>query len=161
ARRARGRDQPDVDRTDGGHDPRAQRAGEDVPDRRAQHAVRARAVRPGARARAREDDRQRTPGCDPARSEGPGRLSRRRLRDRADRGGEGLMLLRLQGVIAGYGGGDVLQGVDLEIAPGSIACIVGPNGAGKSTVLKTVSGLLRPREGAVTMDGAELHRLSP
>jgi ABC-type branched-subunit amino acid transport system ATPase component len=71
------------------------------------------------------------------------------------------MLLRLQGVIAGYGGGDVLQGVDLEIAPGSIACIVGPNGAGKSTVLKTVSGLLRPREGAVLMDGAELHRLSP
>jgi branched-chain amino acid transport system ATP-binding protein len=71
------------------------------------------------------------------------------------------MLLRLQGVIAGYGGGDVLQGVDLEIAPGSIACIVGPNGAGKSTVLKTVSGLLRPREGAVIMDGAELHRLSP
>jgi branched-chain amino acid transport system ATP-binding protein len=71
------------------------------------------------------------------------------------------MLLQLQGVIAGYGGGDVLQGVDLEIAPGSIACIVGPNGAGKSTVLKTVSGLLRPREGAVMMDGTELHRLSP
>ena len=55
------------------------------------------------------------------------------------------MLLRLSGVIAGYGGGDVLQGVDLEIAQGSIACIVGPNGAGKSTVLRTVSGLLRPR----------------
>jgi ABC-type branched-subunit amino acid transport system ATPase component len=71
------------------------------------------------------------------------------------------MLLRLQGVIAGYGGGDVLQGLDLEIAAGSIACIVGPNGAGKSTVLKTVSGLLRPREGAVVMDGAKLHRLSP
>ncbi len=71
------------------------------------------------------------------------------------------MLLRLEGVIAGYGGGDVLQGVDLEIAPGSIACIVGPNGAGKSTVLRTVSGLLRPREGTVVMDGHDLHRLSP
>jgi ABC-type branched-subunit amino acid transport system ATPase component len=71
------------------------------------------------------------------------------------------MLLRLQGVIAGYGGGDVLQGVDIEIASGSIACIVGPNGAGKSTVLKTVSGLLRPREGTVVLDGEELHRLSP
>ncbi len=71
------------------------------------------------------------------------------------------MLLRLQGVIAGYGGGDVLQGVDIEIASGSIACIVGPNGAGKSTVLKTVSGLLRPREGTVVLDGDELHRLSP
>jgi branched-chain amino acid transport system ATP-binding protein len=70
------------------------------------------------------------------------------------------MLLRLDGVIAGYGGGDVLQGVDLEVAPGAIVCIVGPNGAGKSTVLRTVSGLLRPREGTVVLDGTELHRLS-
>jgi branched-chain amino acid transport system ATP-binding protein len=71
------------------------------------------------------------------------------------------MILRLNGVIAGYGGGDVLQGVDLEIQEGAIACIVGPNGAGKSTVLRTVSGLLRPREGEVTLDGAALHQLSP
>jgi branched-chain amino acid transport system ATP-binding protein len=71
------------------------------------------------------------------------------------------MLLRLSGVVAGYGGGDVLQGVDLEIAPGAIACIVGPNGAGKSTVLRTVSGLLRPRTGEVILDGIELHRLNP
>ena len=71
------------------------------------------------------------------------------------------MILKLSNVIAGYGGGDVLQGVDLEIGKGSIACIVGPNGAGKSTVLRTVSGLLRPREGAVMLDGVELHRLNP
>ena len=56
-------------------------------------------------------------------------------------------MLRLSGVVAGYGGGDVLQGVDLEVARGTIACIVGPNGAGKSTVLRAVSGLLRPRAG--------------
>jgi ABC-type branched-subunit amino acid transport system ATPase component len=71
------------------------------------------------------------------------------------------MMLRLRNVIAGYGGGDVLQGVDLEIAKGSIACIVGPNGAGKSTVLRTVSGLLRPREGEVVLDDVQLHRLKP
>src|SRR3982751_1515201 len=71
------------------------------------------------------------------------------------------MLLRLTQVVAGYGGGDVLQGVDIEVAPGAIACIVGPNGAGKSTVLRTVSGLLRPREGSVLLDKTELHRLSP
>jgi branched-chain amino acid transport system ATP-binding protein len=71
------------------------------------------------------------------------------------------MLLRIDGVIAGYGGGDVLQGVDLEVTPGSIACIVGPNGAGKSTVLRTVSGLLRPRIGSVVLDGIDLHRLDP
>ena len=69
-------------------------------------------------------------------------------------------MLRLSGVIAGYGGGDVLQGVNLEIAQGAIACIVGPNGAGKSTALRTVSGLLRPREGSLTLDGIELHRLN-
>ncbi len=71
------------------------------------------------------------------------------------------MILRLRGVIAGYGGGDVLQGVDIDIAQGSIACIVGPNGAGKSTVLRTVSGLLRPREGEVVLDDIELHRMNP
>ena len=71
------------------------------------------------------------------------------------------MLLRMRTVIAGYGGGDVLQGVDIEIAQGSIACIVGPNGAGKSTVLRTVSGLLRPREGEVMLDDTHLHRLNP
>jgi ABC-type branched-subunit amino acid transport system ATPase component len=71
------------------------------------------------------------------------------------------MILRLRNVIAGYGGGDVLQGVDIEIAKGSIACIVGPNGAGKSTVLRTVSGLLRPREGQVVLDDVELHTLKP
>jgi ABC-type branched-subunit amino acid transport system ATPase component len=71
------------------------------------------------------------------------------------------MILALRRVIAGYGGGDVLQGVDLEIAEGTIACIVGPNGAGKSTVLRTVSGLLRPREGEVVLGDVELHRLRP
>jgi ABC-type branched-subunit amino acid transport system ATPase component len=62
-------------------------------------------------------------------------------------------LLRLSGITCGYGGGDVLRELDLEVAEGSIACIVGPNGAGKSTVLRAVSGLLAPREGAIEFDG--------
>ncbi|HZD01879.1 MAG TPA: ABC transporter ATP-binding protein [Actinomycetes bacterium] len=61
--------------------------------------------------------------------------------------------LELEGVVAGYGGGDVLQGVDLRVEPASITCIVGPNGAGKSTVLRTVSGLLPPRKGTIVLDG--------
>ena len=69
-------------------------------------------------------------------------------------------MLRLSGVIAGYGGGDVLQGVDLEVVQGTIACIVGPNGAGKSTVLRAVSGLLRPREGEIRLEGTRLDGLS-
>ncbi|MGN9912466.1 ABC transporter ATP-binding protein [Phytohabitans sp. LJ34] len=62
-------------------------------------------------------------------------------------------MLSLDGVVAGYGAGDVLQGVDLECAAGSITCVVGPNGAGKSTVLRVVSGLIRPRAGTVTLAG--------
>ena len=56
-------------------------------------------------------------------------------------------MLTISGVFAGYGGGDVLQGLDLEVPTGAITCIVGPNGAGKSTVLRVVSGLLTPRLG--------------
>jgi branched-chain amino acid transport system ATP-binding protein len=62
-------------------------------------------------------------------------------------------LLRLSGITCGYGGGDVLRALDLEVTEGSIACIVGPNGAGKSTVLRAVSGLLAPREGEIEFAG--------
>jgi branched-chain amino acid transport system ATP-binding protein len=68
-------------------------------------------------------------------------------------------MLTLQGVVAGYGGGDVLQGVDITVEKGSVACIVGPNGAGKSTVLRTVSGLLTPRLGEVHLLDDRLDRL--
>jgi ABC-type branched-subunit amino acid transport system ATPase component len=65
-------------------------------------------------------------------------------------------MLRLREVVAGYGGGDVLQGVDLEVAKGTVACIVGPNGAGKSTVLRAVSGLLFPRLGDIELEGKDI-----
>jgi branched-chain amino acid transport system ATP-binding protein len=68
----------------------------------------------------------------------------------------GNQMLRLSGVIAGYGGGDVLQGVEIGVEKGSVACIVGPNGAGKSTVLKTISGLLTPRQGEIHLDGERI-----
>jgi ABC-type branched-subunit amino acid transport system ATPase component len=69
--------------------------------------------------------------------------------------------LTLTGVTAGYGGGDVLQGVDLACEPGSITCIVGPNGAGKSTVLRVVSGLLHPRTGEIGFGGRPIGGLPP
>jgi ABC-type branched-subunit amino acid transport system ATPase component len=70
-------------------------------------------------------------------------------------------MLRLNDVYAGYGGGDVLQGVDLEVPPGSVCCIVGPNGAGKSTVLRAVSGLLQPRKGDVQLEGRSVCGMHP
>jgi len=69
-------------------------------------------------------------------------------------------ILSLSGVIAGYGAGDILKGVDLEVQAGTVTCLIGPNGAGKSTVLKVVSGLLRPREGSVTYKGDRIERRS-
>ena len=70
-------------------------------------------------------------------------------------------MLKLTDVYAGYGGGDVLQGVELEVPAGSVCCIVGPNGAGKSTVLRAVSGLLQPRKGDVQLEGSSLCGLHP
>jgi branched-chain amino acid transport system ATP-binding protein len=70
-------------------------------------------------------------------------------------------LLRLRSVVAGYGAGDILRGVDLDVRAGTVTCLIGPNGAGKSTVLKCVSGLLRPTGGAVFLDGAPIMGLSP
>src|SRR3984893_5816099 len=69
--------------------------------------------------------------------------------------------LELNGVRAGYGGGDILQGVDLSVDEGSLTCIVGPNGAGKSTVLRVISGLLRPSAGTVRFRGDSLAGRSP
>jgi branched-chain amino acid transport system ATP-binding protein len=69
--------------------------------------------------------------------------------------------VRFEGVVAGYGGGDVLKGVDFEVPQGGITCIVGPNGSGKSTLLKTVSGLVNPRLGQIWFKGTPLVGLSP
>ena len=71
------------------------------------------------------------------------------------------MLLNLTNIVAGYGGSDVLQGVNLSVEQGSITCIVGPNGAGKSTVLRVVSGLLRPRTGEITYNGRSIAGMNP
>jgi ABC-type branched-subunit amino acid transport system ATPase component len=65
-------------------------------------------------------------------------------------------MLKLTNVVAGYGGGDVLKGVDLEVEKGSLTCIVGPNGAGKSTLLRVISGLLKPRRGTITFNGQSI-----
>lgn len=70
-------------------------------------------------------------------------------------------LLSLSGVVAGYGGGDVLHGVTFDVQPGGITCIVGPNGAGKSTLLSTISGLLKPRIGEIVFRGERVNGCTP
>jgi ABC-type branched-subunit amino acid transport system ATPase component len=62
-------------------------------------------------------------------------------------------LLTLRGVFSGYGGGDILKDVTIDVPEGGITCVVGPNGAGKSTMLATVCGLLRARAGEIRFAG--------
>jgi branched-chain amino acid transport system ATP-binding protein len=71
------------------------------------------------------------------------------------------MRVVLSDVVAGYGFGDVLRGLDLVAEAGEITCLIGPNGAGKSTVLRALSGLLRPRRGSIRLGEREISGLSP
>ena len=74
---------------------------------------------------------------------------------------ETAVFLRFTNVVAGYGGGDVLKGVEFDVPEGGVSCIVGPNGSGKSTLLKTVSGLVKPRLGEIWFKGENLVGQSP
>lgn len=71
------------------------------------------------------------------------------------------MVLKLQNIVAGYDGSDVLKGVTLVVEQGAVTCIVGPNGAGKSTVLRAISGLLKPRRGTLEFKGHSLVGKTP
>ena len=74
----------------------------------------------------------------------------------------GQVLLEAKGVVAGYTPEvDILNGVDMEVREGEIVTIVGPNGAGKSTLMKTIFGLLSPREGRVTLAGTDITGKAP
>ncbi len=70
-------------------------------------------------------------------------------------------LLRIEGLTAGYGDVQVLWGIDLEVQPGEITCIVGSNGAGKSTLLRTISGLVRATAGTVSFAGKSIAGAEP
>ena len=75
---------------------------------------------------------------------------------------EGNPVLKVSGVVAGYTPEvDILNGVDLEVYDGEIVTIVGPNGAGKSTLMKSIFGLLSPREGSITLHDREITGLAP
>ena len=69
--------------------------------------------------------------------------------------------LELHEVCSGYGSTTILRNVTLEVPAGAIHCVLGPNGAGKSTLLKTVSGLIRPSAGSVSLNGVEVTHQAP
>ena len=68
-------------------------------------------------------------------------------------------LLEVKGLKAGYGRAEVLHGIDLRAAQGSVITVIGPNGAGKSTLLNALMGVL-PAKGQVFYKGEDISRLS-
>jgi len=71
-------------------------------------------------------------------------------------------ILATQDVVAGYVREvDILNGVTIDVAEGDIVTVVGPNGAGKSTLIKTIFGLLKPREGSVRLRGEDITGAKP
>jgi branched-chain amino acid transport system ATP-binding protein len=67
-------------------------------------------------------------------------------------------LLQASDLRAGYGGGDVLQGVDVAVAAGEIVAVIGRNGVGKTTLMRTLIGLLPARTGVVRLQAADITR---
>lgn len=72
-----------------------------------------------------------------------------------------MAMLEIQNVHTYYGNIHALKGISLTVDKGEIVTLIGANGAGKSTTLKTISGLLRPRQGTIQFDGEDLTRYPP
>lgn len=68
-------------------------------------------------------------------------------------------LLHVAGLNAGYGSSRVLRNISLDIAPGSVVCVMGRNGAGKTTLLRALMGVI-PKQGSVVLHGSDIARWS-
>jgi len=72
-----------------------------------------------------------------------------------------MALLELENVHSYYGNIHALKGISITVDEAEIVTLIGGNGAGKSTTLKTISGLLRPRPGAIRLAGEDLTKYKP
>ncbi len=70
-------------------------------------------------------------------------------------------MLQVSGLNVYYGESHILRDVDLNVSPGQMVCLIGRNGVGKTTLLKTIMGLLQPRQGQIYLEGqAIIHKSS-
>ena len=67
-----------------------------------------------------------------------------------------MSLLKVTNLVVSYGGIEALKGISFEVEQGQIVTLIGANGAGKSTSLRTISGLVRPKEGRVYFEGRDI-----
>jgi branched-chain amino acid transport system ATP-binding protein len=72
-----------------------------------------------------------------------------------------MALLEVDDIHTYYGNIHALKGVSLAVEQGEVVTLIGGNGAGKTTTLNTISGILRPRTGAVRLDGQDLETVAP
>jgi branched-chain amino acid transport system ATP-binding protein len=72
-----------------------------------------------------------------------------------------MAILEVEKIHSYYGHIHALKDISLTVEQGEIVTLIGANGAGKSTTLKTISGLLRPRQGSIRLEGEELTRYPP
>jgi branched-chain amino acid transport system ATP-binding protein len=70
-----------------------------------------------------------------------------------------MALLHIENLHTYYGSVQALKGINLEVEEGEIVTLIGANGAGKSTTLRTISGLIRPRDGQITFGDQDITRL--
>jgi len=70
-------------------------------------------------------------------------------------------MLELESVDAGYATFQALFGATLDVKAGEAVGVIGPNGAGKTTLMRAISGLIRPRSGAIKMEGADVLAVAP
>jgi branched-chain amino acid transport system ATP-binding protein len=70
-------------------------------------------------------------------------------------------ILSIKDLEVGYGNIPALHGIDLDVEKGEIVTLIGANGAGKTTTLRTISGLLKPRKGTVSFNGADISGVKP
>lgn len=69
--------------------------------------------------------------------------------------------LKIEGLKVNYGGIEAVKGIDIDVPEGKIITLIGANGAGKSTTLKSVAGLVKPREGKITFMGEDITGKNP
>ena len=70
-------------------------------------------------------------------------------------------MLKIENIDVYYGAIHALKSVTISVEAGEIVAVIGANGAGKSTILKTISGLLRPKRGIITYEGKRIDNISP
>jgi branched-chain amino acid transport system ATP-binding protein len=72
-----------------------------------------------------------------------------------------MALLQLENIHTYYGHIHALKGISIEVHQGEVVTLIGANGAGKSTTLRSISGLVRPRSGSITLAGTPIHNMPP